>query len=907
MNVFQRYTLRSLRRNRMRTLVTLIGVTLSMALFTAVLEGAQSGLSFLKQAEIDRTGAYHGLYYGLDGETAARAATDAMDRVSYLRTVGFAPSESVDPVKPYVAVAAADEAFFDLVTVKLSAGRLPENGSELILSEETAAALPGNVGVGSALTLSLGRRLAADGRALSLSDGLEFSDDGSGAEALSETLAGGESRTFTVVGLWSRLNLPLMTDGGSPAFLCLTRGDAPETDVSVLFTMKDPARFFPYFDQNAVSERLMPHRDLLMFFGGVRNRNLQSMLYGFAAVLVALIVFGSISLIYNAFSISVSERTRQFGILKSVGATRRQIRGTVLFEALVLGAAGILLGAVVGCVGLGVTLWALGDAFSYLANTPLRIHLVLSPGALGGAAAICLATTLIAAWIPAGRALRISPIEAIRQTRDIRIRPRDVRTRMLTSRLFGFEGMMAAKNFKRNRKRYRATVLSLFLSVTLFISASSFCAYLRASMDGVADPNAADLYVSLSGAEDADQLLSRLAAAPTVDKRACARYSYLARLQVDESALSADAREQSFFSQDLSADAIVCLVDDETFRTVCRSNGLDAEALLSAPAIAGPVFGQIAVRLSAPGGTRWRSFDLFRSGAAPMAAALLSARPPEEGYLLFDIVPGPDGELRYRYLREDYALELWRGEPPYDVDPDRAVLLTEEEQTVRTPVTLAPADVRPFFGVANDRPTVFLPASRAGELPMAFDLAEFFFTASDHAAAAEAMRAVLDELGPDELGRPSYLLQDLREISNGERLLLDVINVFSYGFITLISLIAVANVFNTVSTGIFLRRREFAMLRSVGMSRRSFRRMMDYECVIYGLRGLLFGLPAAGAVTYLLYRIVGQAVEMRFFIPWQSVVIAVGSVFAVVFATMLYSTAKIRRDNPVEALKTETL
>ena len=134
-----------------------------------------------------------------------------------------------------------------------------------------------------------------------------------------------------------------------------------------------------------------------------------------------------------------------------------------------------------------------------------------------------------------------------------------------------------------------------------------------------------------------------------------------------------------------------------------------------------------------------------------------------------------------------------------------------------------------------------------------------------------------------------------------------IIQVFSYGFIILISLISVANVFNTISTNLMLRRKEFAMLRSVGMTPKGFTRMMNFECLLYGIKGLLYGLPVSIALTYLIYRVIQNGVGMSFFIPGSSILIAVGSVFLVVFATMLYSMKKLNTENTVEALKNENV
>lgn len=159
----------------------------------------------------------------------------------------------------------------------------------------------------------------------------------------------------------------------------------------------------------------------------------------------------------------------------------------------------------------------------------------------------------------------------------------------------------------------------------------------------------------------------------------------------------------------------------------------------------------------------------------------------------------------------------------------------------------------------------------------------------------------------EEKELPVSRLYDYAENGEAMRALVAVVNVFSYGFIILISLIALANVFNTISTNIALRRREFAMLKSIGMTQKGFNKMMNYECLLYGIKGLMYGIPVSFGVTYLIYRSISGGWETEFFVPWYSVVIAVGSVFLVVFATMIYSMRKIKRDNPIDALRNENI
>ena len=225
------------------------------------------------------------------------------------------------------------------------------------------------------------------------------------------------------------------------------------------------------------------HEDLLRFEGKSTNNSFNAILYSMGAILMAIIMVGAISLIYSAFSISLSERTKQMGLLKSIGATKKQIRHSVVFEACVLCMVGIPLGIAAGLGGIGITLHGISGLLLKLwsGDTPLRIHLVVTWQAIAIAVIVSFITVLISAMIPAAKAVRIPAIQAIRQSDDIKIRAGKVKTSGLTYKLFGFSGMLASKNFKRNRKKYRTTVFSLFISIVLFVSATSFSGYLKKS------------------------------------------------------------------------------------------------------------------------------------------------------------------------------------------------------------------------------------------------------------------------------------------------------------------------------------------------------------------------------------------------------------------------------------------
>ena len=894
MNVFRKYTRQSLRRNPARTLVTVIGIVLSMSLFTAVIEGAYSGLQYLIRGEVEVSGAWHGFYYSLDSETKDRVLADsAIAGAATWQQVGWADTGG-NASFPYLLIEDAGDNLSDLLSIRLTDGsRMPENENELLLPVELPLSLfPDDevFRVGDTVTLDVGR-LLGDG------ENAEEMYYFSSFEELEVTDA--TPRTYTVVGTYVNFSFSVTED----KWIAFTKGGGTG-DWRVFFTLKNVGQFNAYRDAIDASLSIRTHPGLLRYYG-VMGQGLTNLLYGFAGVLVFLVAFGSVSLIYNSFSISVSERTRQFGLLKSVGATKKQIRSTVLYEALLLSAVGIPIGLVVGCTGIGITLWALRDFFYtlYAAGNGMstRIGLVPAPGPLALSAAICLVTVLISAWIPAQRAIRLNAIDAIRQSGDVIIKPHEVRVSPITAKLFGFEGMMAAKSFKRSRRRYRSTVFSLFLSVTLFISASSFCAYVTDTVEIMAsDDSTEELiytdYTDTWDEQDPEAVLALLSGTEGVTLGGFygirVREFAVEPEWIKEKAAPWNGAETLFL--------YMVLVDDATFRQLCVDNGLDPEDYFDPSDPAALLYNRVVLTDEDHRRVIQEPFDVGKLPFTLYDEELRSF----EGYQLIGTETGANGETLYRYYPESYLEEFsLMNSGSGDLDPSRAMLVPERDARVRHPVPIRGAVRKCPFFLSQDNVKVILPYSmRAAFFPDGLSgfRQVYAFQAEDHTAAFEAMSRLIAGAGMEGS------LSDSALNGHRTRMVVTIVNVFAYGFITLISLIAAANVFNTISTNVSLRRREFAMLRSIGLSQRGFQKMMRYECLIYGLRGLLWGLPASVVMTYVIYRVTSSVLTISFYIPWYSVAIAVGSVFAVVFATMLYAVRRLRQDDLVETLKSES-
>ncbi|MBR0081669.1 MAG: ABC transporter permease [Clostridia bacterium] len=900
MNVLHRIVRKTLALNPTRTWVTIIGIVLSMALLTAVIEGAYSGLVYMRGVTTEDTGDWHGYFWGLDDSTAQSVKEQEFvkDVVTTWRLVGYEAQEPEAERQPVFVDALEGDS--PLIASRIKEGRMPENEHEIILSSNFYGIAKQNAldafEVGQTVTLSIGDRISPDGEPLSEHDSMWAG----------ETVVDAKPVTYTIVGIYRSFDPSVQGTG----YRALTKGQGTGA-CSVFFTVKHPYFFKSVMNRQTVSEHWRKNASLMRLYGVFNDDVIISVLYGFTAVLVVLVMFGSISLIYNAFSISVSERTRQFGILKSIGATKKQIRASVRYEALMLSAIGIPAGLIVGCAGIGITLWAIRDSISALMpNAETQMRLALHPIALLIAAMIALITVLISAAVPARRAARLQPIDAIRQSADVKTKAKEVRTSKLTEKLFGFEGTMGAKNFKRNKKGYRATVLSLFMSVVLFISASSFCAYLTDMVRTVAESSNVDVFAYVPTAY-AEEIFQEVRTYDGVTRAGYYRMYYGYSILADPELLTDEALKllnTSFAGSMTDINAALLYLDDDSFRALCRQNGLDPEPYFREDCPYGVLMNSdITVARMENNRIRYYRYDLFKNHV--LSATLVVEEIEErEGCERVFVDDAEWEEVRVAYYPKAYYEQQRRddyGVYSEDLDPAKAeAIVPMSEALITEPHSFDAFVQSDDFCIRTDCASLIYPFSKLPEkLKSESEDVQMLFQTTDHKALTEAFLKLFSE---SEFRYNAYA-GDLAEDRENSRMIVGVVNVFAYGFIILISLIAVANVFNTISTNVLLRRREFAMLKSIGLSERGMSRMLRFECIIYGVKGLVWGLPASILVTFLIWNIMSEAVEQGFYVPWHSVLIAVGSVFAVVFATMLYAKQRIRRDNPIDALKNENL
>ena len=905
MKILNKVTLASLKKNKVRTIVTIIGILLSTAMFTAVTTSISSLRNYMLRVTIAEEGEWEGSLYGIEEEAYNELLnTEEIDRAVGIYEIGYMSiadslkngSESFDwadtshPNLQFCNLSGDLEAAKSLGKFNLIEGRMPENENEILLSKEFVNYGKQKVKIGDTITGSIGYREFED-QILTGHDWLIYKNEKDASElAYSENLiTNGQKKTYTSVGIcdcvfghYATPGFAVFCGGEFSTLKSLSQNKGIQ---GVYFTVKDQKELFDFLNRYQSLALTYDYHSHLLYTNGISRVDSFSNVYlGLGVILCIIIIFGSVALIYNAFSISINERIKQFGLLSSIGATKRQLKHSVLFEACAVSLFGIPLGIGAGILGMSITFYALRYRFVGLvgsANIPFSMHIEI--WALLVAAVLAFCTVLISALLPARKAMKISAIEAIRQNSEIRISRKAVRTRGFFHKFFGMEGTLADKNFKRNRKKYRATVISLFVSILLFVSASSFVDYLKGSVTSVTTADNYDFryYIYPDRGYTADEVRDVIASVEGVE-RAFAIKNLYGTMLVENNFLTDEyihwmkESERYSYERELAEkitgrERMISIIyfyfmEDKEYIDYTEQNHLT---------------------------------DLGWFSEKKSALAFDSVRYELSGnrYTIIDMLKEKNGKLTGNFF-----------DIPYDKGGEAGFSEDKLEEAETSHLTYTVVDAEFPIGLNRMYLSFVYPLSALSEFPEIVaqeqSMSEAVYVVGE-GSLTETYNRICDALNAQ--GIPDSSFYNIAERDSFQRNMIVIINVFSYGFIVLISLIAAANVFNTVSTNISLRRREFAMLESIGMTKKGLYRMLNYECLLYGIKSLCYGLPAAVFVTFLIYRVVNEGFVQDFYIPVQSILIAVLSVFAVVFATMFYSVVKLEKNSLVDTLKNENV
>lgn len=876
-HIFRTITLRTMLQNRTRTVVTIIGVILSTAMITAVTTFAGSFLGFLVDYEKKIDGNWHVTAWDLpQKEAEVLRKNEKVETVSEIQNLGFARWEncmSGGNSWGYLRIKSLPKEQADMFPIQLYSGRMPENDAEILLPRFLPSNEPedNQTEIGDIMELEIGDLYTKDGTAVT------YKTDVSVMKPGEEELRDTQKKTFTVTGFYeSGYYHGAYENTNGLAFEVFCGPTEPQKKCDLYMLLKKPQDSFTFADEVAAENcSVQINYSLLRWMGVFPNDNATAVMIGLFSLITGIIMVGAISLIYNAFSISVRERTTQFGLLSSIGATPKQLRHTLMYEAVFVSMAGIPIGVLCGIIGIGITLHYISFGITAMVHgVQEQIALRLPLPILILTILLAAVTIVISAWVPSRRIRRISPMEAIRASKDICITCRQVKTGKGILRLFGVPGMLAQKNYKRDRRKYRTTVFSLTMSIVLFVSAVTISDSLTNTGTLVLEAPEMELkftvYEDVLDAKEQTEALEKipelLAEHPEVKKTYAYREWYQF-LNVEPELLAKQVRGNMLEASGKPVLDVQCIfVPEEQFAELLKNAGVKTE-------------------------------DWWEDGAAKA--------------LLYDyrkyFNPQTQRYERMQLFAEKLPEKCQIGNISSESRQEGDEWIDQLVYTANFSVSpVARIDCLPEGIIDNYelQPYLILPVSVLDSLKAE----ELWNVSHCFTAKARDYRAVYEDMEKELQARKLtdrggvYLVNLMDSYERDHNFLL-AINVLCFGFTTLISLIALANVFNTISTNLLLRRREFAMLRSMGLSPKDSRKMLLLESVSCSLRSIVYGSVLSTGVTFLTWNIIRLGADNTFRVPVKPLLAAALVVYLVVAGTMALTMRKINKTTICEELK----
>ena len=838
MNIINKLTLRHLKENKKRTVVTIIGIIISVAMITATCVSVTSLIHVFAQSEAYTGGNWHMELQNADaGQIEKLEQNEELQYVGVCKTLELGSQAAVrvdSGKKASVSVGdilAGNRDYFSAMFTASYQGKLPANENEIVVTREFLDKNGLSWQIGDTVRVELGRRIVKD-----TTGALQQI---TGSYAVGETFESGGPASYTLVGIAEKSNFP---SGSAVLFRGLSQAEQSGGDVYLTAKTLDKNTLDVL--KNALTKAgIAPdytlHVELFRYnYVILENDATMATLLSFSSVIMAIIIIASVMLIYNAFGISVSERSRYLGMLASVGATKAQKRRSVYFEGAVLGAFGIPLGFLAGIGGMAVTFRVLDPVFaksglnyentSFTLSFPWWIIPVI--------ALLSIITIAISAYIPARRASRTTPIDALRQNTDVRVKARKLRSPIFIRKIFGYEGELAYKNMKRNGRKSRIITSSLALSIVLFLSVYSFCdMFSEATRLSAQNPYQVYAYVDL---QDTDRFREEVSELGNFDKMYSVNATYGMGLTTAKDNF-VNGYDRMFSSEEGGFPLYLCYVDDDDFNAMCEENGINPKPFYK---------GNSMVVMNCMEHTSSAAKIFSDSIIGTTFSSTKDANDPLTGYTVGALVPYRDTSYVYNLAAPVYVMAF------------------------------APVSAANLTGVYM-----------------------IGFETTQHEAFSEDVQDILENGNYADSGVMDMVSSI--EMMNSTTL---IMQVFLYGFITLMALISVANIFNTVSTSIDLRRKEFAMLKSVGVTPKGFNRMLRFESLFYGLKALVFGLPLGLLCSYFMQQIlVAGSFDIAFYPDWRVYLGVTLAVFLIVGMSMWYATSKVKKDTIVETLKTE--
>ena len=895
MKVLNELSIKDLKLNKKRSIVIIIGIILSTALICGVAGLITSFQKTFVETAKNSQGNYHTIFYDVPKNELKYIEENRSIEDYYLsEELGYSyltngKTSTGEEEKPLVNIISMNDKFLNNMAINVKDGRLPENDSELAISTRINEKFKTNYKVGDTVTLNVGElKGTSENQNANYYDEEQIQKTDGTEQTTENEIVNVTSKTYKIVGIIER---PTTTIEPYEAdwFTVITKMQTinKKANIAVLYTKpNDYVKNTESINQMVIAKsgteandfnvinglnktyksykyKVNINKELLSFQGASLDDDTLRTIYGLGAFIMGIVLVSSVFVIRNGFAISITERLKQYGMLSSIGATKKQIKKSVYFEGFILGIIGIPLGILSGIFAI----YILVNVVNYILKDYVSSGTLLTYGISWAAIVVSIIVSVVTIWLScrksAKKASKITPIEAIRSSEDVKLKAKKIKCPKIITKIFKTGGEIAYKNLKRSKKKYRTTVISIIVSVVIFIAISSFIQYgfkMSSAYYTEKDYNYVVYAYTTASPEDTEEfakeqaknlkMLTDISNLPDVGEVSINKSNSF-EMNMDEKHkaelteygkdIKARYSESNSDQEQIDTINIISLSKNE-YENYLKKIGGDYETYKD-----GVILIDNNINIDENGKRIQGSMYTWKKG---------------------DIVTGKIGDKEYNV---------------------KIVARTEER----------PKGVNIMYNS-----NAFFIVSEEFINKTGYETASLYAQSNDAYKLDEEVEQYKND---NNLTNSNLNTFNIEKSVKAENAVILVISIFLYGFIGVITLIGITNIFNTITTNMNLRKKEFAMLKSIGMTRKEFNRMIRLESIFYGVKSLIIGIPIGLLLSYGMYNVFRNSMEMEYVLPYKSIVVAVIFVAVVIGIIMRYSMSKINKQNIIETIREDNI
>ena len=862
MNLYTSLTLRYLKQNKRRTFVTIIGIILATALICGIGNICTSFMDYQIRNQIQSNGDFYATFFNINKEKAQIVTkSSGVTRYGYSQSLGGTILGKNKDISLYIN--AYDKNKIESYRLTLKEGKYPKNKNEIVVSE----------GLLKHLNKKIGDKVIFEVGDIEYTEGTDI-----------PKLINPQKNTYKIVGILNKTPLSYNSQLFALAgFDINSVSNKEEFNVSICtenpkdiyktaisigenigLVQADEAsdEDYSYDDQTLMYYKGIDFNEsLLRLLGASAYDNINKTLLLVVGLVASLVIIATIATIYNSFSIAISERKKQFGILNSIGATKSQVMKLVFLEGFLVSIVGIPIGLLSGTIAIDIVFKVIKTFFKTSMFGELELRVVFSPVVLISSTIIILLTIFISAIIPAINAAKISPLEAIKNSSNLKVGK--IKSSKLVKKIFKTEGELAYKNLRRNKGKFRITLFSLIISIVIFISFNGFVdMFIEANQINYGTiTNDLTLYENkLFTKEEVQNTINELKKINGIKDIAIDK-GYNLNVHVDEKNINKDLKE-----------------------SLKQSGYVDMD---------NSTYNFINSRLSTPGDFSISNIKLSEGKFDKETAKA------ENGVILVRYSYQESLAKKGKVVLTNYKVGDTLNCTVYSYDSDG----NEKQKEVKLKILAITDEI--LTGDIQYPQTSFRVVAY-DDLIHSLGIKDDESSSNSYYVATNQEKSTRDEVKKVAEENSLSVIDSIDEAQRLEQTM-NVMKIFVYGFIVVISLVSVTNIVNTISTNINLRKREFAVIKSIGVTPQGFKKMIYMESILYGILSLLYGIPIGICLNVLMNRILEGMITVQTLIPYKSILICVVAIFVITFIASYIPLKKISKENIIDNIRQESI